>query len=87
MDVNVSVTEAARPAAAQTNPVLFVTQVPVPADFATIASVFGNAPDRMLSYLRGNGIPLTAYAPLAQGRAASDALSSARRAVLPAAVN
>ena len=28
--------------------------------------------DRMLSYLRGNGIPLTAYAPLAQGRAASD---------------
>ena len=29
--------------------------------------------DRMLSYLRGNGIPLTAYAPLAQGRAASDA--------------
>ncbi len=28
--------------------------------------------DRMLSYLRGKGIPLTAYAPLAQGRAASD---------------
>ncbi len=26
----------------------------------------------MLSYLRGKGIPLTAYAPLAQGRAASD---------------
>jgi 2,5-diketo-D-gluconate reductase B len=29
--------------------------------------------DRMLSWLRGHGIPLTAYAPLAQGRAASDA--------------
>jgi 2,5-diketo-D-gluconate reductase B len=27
----------------------------------------------MLAYLRGKGIPLTAYAPLAQGRAASDA--------------
>jgi len=26
----------------------------------------------MLAYLRGKGIPLTAYAPLAQGRAASD---------------
>jgi 2,5-diketo-D-gluconate reductase B len=26
----------------------------------------------MLTYLRGKGIPLTAYAPLAQGRAASD---------------
>jgi 2,5-diketo-D-gluconate reductase B len=26
----------------------------------------------MLGYLRGKGIPLTAYAPLAQGRAASD---------------
>jgi 2,5-diketo-D-gluconate reductase B len=33
--------------------------------------------DRMLSYLRGNGIPLTAYAPLAQGRAASDATLAA----------
>jgi 2,5-diketo-D-gluconate reductase B len=31
----------------------------------------------MLSYLRGNGIPLTAYAPLAQGRAASDATLAA----------
>ena len=27
---------------------------------------------RLLAYLRGKGIPLTAYAPLAQGRAASD---------------
>ena len=27
----------------------------------------------MLAYLRGHGIPLTAYAPLAQGRAADDA--------------
>jgi len=26
----------------------------------------------MLAYLRGKGIRLTAYAPLAQGRAASD---------------
>ena len=33
--------------------------------------------DRLLSYLRGNGIPLTAYAPLAQGRAASDATLAA----------
>jgi 2,5-diketo-D-gluconate reductase B len=33
--------------------------------------------DRMLSYLRGNGIALTAYAPLAQGRAASDATLAA----------
>ena len=28
---------------------------------------------RLLAYLRGRGIPLTAYAPLAQGRAAEDA--------------
>ena len=27
---------------------------------------------RLLAYLRGKGIPLTAYAPLAQGRAAND---------------
>lgn len=31
----------------------------------------------MLAYLRGKGIPLTAYAPLAQGRAASDATLAA----------
>ena len=31
----------------------------------------------MLSYLRGKGIPLTAYAPLAQGRAADDATLAA----------
>src|SRR5579864_7008470 len=30
------------PPATPTNPILFVTQVPVPADFNTIASVFGN---------------------------------------------
>jgi hypothetical protein len=29
-------------AAAPTNAILFVTQVPIPADFATIASTFGN---------------------------------------------
>jgi 2,5-diketo-D-gluconate reductase B len=33
--------------------------------------VLSQAP--MLSYIRGKGIPLTAYAPLAQGRAADDA--------------
>lgn len=33
--------------------------------------------DRMLYYLRGKGIPLTAYAPLAQGRAANDATLAA----------
>ncbi len=33
----------------------------------------------MLTYLRGKGIPLTAYAPLAQGRAAGDS----RLAALP----
>jgi 2,5-diketo-D-gluconate reductase B len=31
----------------------------------------------MLAYLRGKGIPLTAYAPLAQGRAAQDATLAA----------
>lgn len=31
----------------------------------------------MLAYLRGKGIPLTAYAPLAQGRAADDATLAA----------
>jgi 2,5-diketo-D-gluconate reductase B len=31
----------------------------------------------MLAYLRGKGIPLTAYAPLAQGRAASDPVLAA----------
>ena len=31
----------------------------------------------MLAYLRGRGIPLTAYAPLAQGRAADDATLAA----------
>jgi 2,5-diketo-D-gluconate reductase B len=31
----------------------------------------------MLAYLRGKGIPLTAYAPLAQGRAAKDATLAA----------
>ncbi|MER9234160.1 aldo/keto reductase [Mesorhizobium sp. M0622] len=33
--------------------------------------------DPMLSYLRGKDIPLTGYAPLAQGRAASDATLAA----------
>ena len=31
----------------------------------------------MLAYLRGKGIPLTAYSPLAQGRAADDATLAA----------
>src|SRR6185295_699637 len=38
------------------NPILFVTQVPVPADFTTVASVFGNHRGDMESAARGGGL-------------------------------
>ncbi len=38
------------------NPVLFVTQVPVPADFTTVASVFGNASGSVASAPRGGDL-------------------------------
>ena len=57
----------AAPRGSLPNPILFVTQVPVPADFATIGSVFANHQDldlealraRLLSnsYLPGTGHP------------------------------
>ncbi len=38
------------------NPVLFVTQVPVPADFATIGSVFANHRTHMMAVARGGDL-------------------------------
>ncbi len=38
------------------NPILFVTQVPVPADFATVASVFGNASGGLEQAPRGGDL-------------------------------
>ena len=38
------------------NPVLFVTQVPVPGDFTTVASVFGNAMGGLESAPRGGDL-------------------------------
>lgn len=38
------------------NPILFVTQVPIPADFTTIGSVFGNHRATMLSTRRGGDL-------------------------------
>lgn len=38
------------------NPILFVTQVPVPADFTTVASVFGNASGSLASAPRGGDL-------------------------------
>jgi hypothetical protein len=46
---------APRPAAI-THPILFVTQVPVPADFATIGSVFANHQSGMQSVARGGDL-------------------------------
>jgi len=48
----------ALPASAQQlpNPVLFVTQVPVPADFATIGSTFGSQRSEMISVARGGDL-------------------------------
>src|SRR5450432_411007 len=48
----------ALPATAQQlpNPILFVTQVPIPADFATIASTFGNHRSEMISAGRGGDL-------------------------------
>jgi hypothetical protein len=43
-------------AAAVPNPILFVTQVPVPADFATIGSVFANHQGDMQSAARGGDL-------------------------------
>lgn len=43
-----------RPAA--TNPILFVTQVPVPADFTTIGSVFGNHRGNLDAVTRGGDL-------------------------------
>ncbi len=42
--------------AAITHPILFVTQVPVPADFATIGSVFANHQSGMRSVARGGDL-------------------------------
>ena len=42
--------------AALPNPVLFVTQVPVPADFTTIGSVFGNHLASLSSVARGGDL-------------------------------
>lgn len=41
---------------AQTNPVMFVTQVPVPADFTTIGSTFGNHRATVSSAARGGDL-------------------------------
>ncbi len=46
----------ARGATATPNPILFVTQVPVPADFATIGSVFANHGARMTQVARGGDL-------------------------------
>ena len=50
-------TGRAQPAAPQLpHPILFVTQVPVPADFTTVASVFGNHRADLDSVARGGGL-------------------------------
>ena len=41
---------------AQTNPILFVTQIPVHADFATIGSVFANHGTNMRQATRGGDL-------------------------------
>ncbi len=46
----------ARAGQAPTNPILFVAQVPVPADFTTITSVFGNHLSSQESVARGGGL-------------------------------
>ena len=46
----------ASPAAAPSNSILFVTQVPVPADFTTIAAVFGNHQARITDVARGGDL-------------------------------
>src|SRR5689334_12755702 len=43
-------------AVAQTNPILFVTQVPVPDDFTTIGSTFGNHLSSVTSAARGGDL-------------------------------
>jgi hypothetical protein len=47
---------AAAPRGSPANPLLFVTQVPVPADFATIGSVFANHRGGMQSVARGGDL-------------------------------
>ena len=47
---------AATPAAALEHPIVFVTQVPVPADFASIGSVFANHRGDPQSVARGGGL-------------------------------
>ena len=42
--------------AGPTNPILFVTQIPVPADFTTIGSVFGNQQATLDSCGRGGDL-------------------------------
>ena len=44
------------PARAIDNPVLFVTQLPIPADFVTIGSTFGNHRATMKSVGRGGDL-------------------------------
>ena len=39
-----------------TNPILFVTQVPIPGDFTTIGSVFGNHRGSLASVGRGGDL-------------------------------
>lgn len=46
----------AAPAGSLPNPILFVTQVPVPADFATIGSVFANHQGNLQSVARGGDL-------------------------------
>lgn len=48
--------EAAPEAVATGNPILFVTQVPVPADFTTIGSVFGNHQGDVAGAARGGDL-------------------------------
>lgn len=52
---NAGAGDAGRPAALP-NPIVFVTQVPVPADFATIGSVFANHRTRMQAVARGGDL-------------------------------
>ncbi len=75
--------------ATPTNPIMFVTQVPVPADFTTIASVFGNhlpdpnsairGGDLWIRYPDGTTKNLTAAAGLGSTGATQDAKSIAVR--------